>query len=218
MSPAQAGHMATETAGERLPPLGKTGIWWFLASEIVTFGGLIGAYLIYFWGSDHIQEPATHLSLAVGSINTLILLTSSLTMVLSHAASGKDDDRAAARWLSWTVLLGFAFLVIKGFEWTTEVGAGFTPAAGILLVLLLHHDGPSRPARPGGRGGERPPAALGAHGRGEVRRGPDRVRGPLLALRGPGVDLPVPAPLPDGVTRGRQKGRFGSGPGGALTG
>ncbi|MDP6620180.1 MAG: cytochrome c oxidase subunit 3 [Nitrospinota bacterium] len=131
MSPAQAGHMATETAGERLPPLGKTGIWWFLASEIVTFGGLIGAYLIYFWGSGRIQEPAAHLSLAVGSINTLILLTSSLTMVLSHAASGKDDDRAAARWLSWTLLLGLAFLVIKGFEWTTEIGAGFTPAAGI---------------------------------------------------------------------------------------
>ncbi|MFQ5915000.1 MAG: heme-copper oxidase subunit III [Nitrospinota bacterium] len=131
MNPAQASELAAHPPSDRALPIGKMGIWWFLASEIVTFGGLIGAYVIYFWGSERIVEPATHLSVPFGAVNTLVLLTSSLTMVLAFATAEKGDERGTRRWLSWTVLLGLAFLVIKGFEWGSEIASGFTPAEGI---------------------------------------------------------------------------------------
>jgi heme/copper-type cytochrome/quinol oxidase subunit 3 len=111
-------------------PTGKMGLWWFLASEIVLFGGLIGAYIMSRLGSGGWSEMAAHLSVPIGTINTFVLLTSSLTMVLAFAAADKGDQKGIRTWLLLTVLLGLAFLIIKGFEWGSEIGAGFTPMAG----------------------------------------------------------------------------------------
>lgn len=111
-------------------PTGKMGVWWFLASEIVLFGGLIGAYLMSRLASTGWSEMAAHLSVAIGTVNTLILLTSSLTMVLAFAAAEKGDQEGIRTWLLWTVLLGFAFLIVKEYEWSNELLAGFSPTAG----------------------------------------------------------------------------------------
>jgi len=73
---------------------------------------------------------AAHLSVPIGTINTFVLLTSSLTMVLAFAAAEKGDQKGMRTWLLLTVLLGLAFLIIKGFEWGSKIGAGFTPMAG----------------------------------------------------------------------------------------
>jgi len=106
------------------------GMWWFLASEIVLFGGLIGVYVMARLGGGGWAGMAAHLSVRIGTLNTLVLLTSSLTMVLAFAAAETGDRRGTGVWLLFTVLLGLAFLIIKGFEWANEIGAGFTPAAG----------------------------------------------------------------------------------------
>ena len=111
-------------------PTGKMGVWWFLASEIVLFGGLIGAFVMSRLGSGGWSAMAAHLSVPIGTINTFVLLTSSLTMVLAFAAAEKGDQKGIRTWLLLTVLLGLAFLIIKGFEWGGKIGAGFTPAAG----------------------------------------------------------------------------------------
>src|SRR3989304_10600711 len=105
-------------------PTGKMGGWGFLASEIVLFGGLIGVYIMTRLGSTGWPEMAAHLSVPIGTLNTFVLLTSSLTMVLAFAAVEKGDRKGMRTWLLWTVLLGLTFLIIKGFEWGGEIGAG----------------------------------------------------------------------------------------------
>ncbi len=111
-------------------PTGKVGVWWFLASEIVVFGGLIGTYLMFRLGSTGWSAMAAHLSVPTGTWNTFVLLTSSLTMVLAFAAAEEGDEKGIRTWLLLTVLLGLMFLVTKGFEWRHEIKAGFPPTAG----------------------------------------------------------------------------------------
>ena len=69
------------------------------------------------------------LDLWLGGLNTAVLLTSSLTMVMAFAAVDKGDPRKMRMWLSLTILLGLVFLGIKAFEWSSEMGAGFIPSA-----------------------------------------------------------------------------------------
>jgi len=110
-------------------PSGKLGIWWFLASEIVTFGGLIGSYIVFRLANPPWTEEAHHLSVLIATLNTIVLLTSSLTMVLAFAAVDQRDERKTRTWLLLTVVGGLVFLVIKAFEWSLEIGAGRVPGA-----------------------------------------------------------------------------------------
>jgi heme/copper-type cytochrome/quinol oxidase subunit 3 len=122
---------ASEHYYEKSLPIGKMGIWWFLASEIMVFGGLIGAYLLYRMASAGAwAEMAHHVSTTIGAINTVVLLTSSLTMVLAHAAIEDENRRRAKLYLGLTVLGGLTFLGFKALEYTTEISNGFTPLAG----------------------------------------------------------------------------------------
>lgn len=111
-------------------PSGRLGVWWFLASEIILFGGLIGTYILFRHGNPEWAAASEHLSLSIGTVNTLVLLTSSLTMVMAFAAVDKGDPRRIRTWLFFTILLGLVFLSIKAFEWSTEIGAGFIPSTG----------------------------------------------------------------------------------------
>lgn len=110
-------------------PSGKLGMWWFLASEIVTFGGLIGSYIVFRLANPPWTEEAHHLSVLIATINTIVLLTSSLTMVLAFAAVDQRDEHKTRTWLLLTVVGGLVFLVIKAFEWSLEIGAGRVPGA-----------------------------------------------------------------------------------------
>ena len=107
---------------------GKIGVWWFLASEIMLFGGLIASYVVMRVGGGGWADERAHTSLLIGGINTLVLLTSSMTAVEAFAAGERDDGRAVRRNLGWTILLGLAFLVIKGFEYSIKFSHGITPA------------------------------------------------------------------------------------------
>jgi cytochrome c oxidase subunit III len=107
-------------------PTGRLAVWWVLASEIVIFGGLLGAYIMHRIGHPAFGDQAVHTNVWAGGFNTLVLLSSSLSAVLAHQAAERGDGRAAARLLRLTVLGGATFLVVKGFEWTHEIEAGFT--------------------------------------------------------------------------------------------
>jgi len=112
-------------------PLGKMGIWWFLASEIMVFGGLIISYTLFRIQHGGWAAEAAHVNWRLGALNTLVLVTSSLTMILAYGAVESDDRPRVVRYLALTVALGLAFLGIKSFEYTHEIREGFTPFSGL---------------------------------------------------------------------------------------
>lgn len=110
---------------------GKMGIWWFLASEVMVFGGLISIYILFRMASAGAwAEMANHVSTTIGAINTFVLLTSSLTMVMARAAVSDEKRKHTKLYLGATILLGLAFLGFKAVEYSSELSKGFTPLAG----------------------------------------------------------------------------------------
>ena len=112
-------------------PTGRLGMWWFMASEIVIFGGLIACFLLFRWRHPEWGVEAEHTITAAGTLNTLVLLTSSLTMVLAHASVEQGAHERAARYLGVTLTGGLIFLVVKIYEYSHEIGAGFVPARSL---------------------------------------------------------------------------------------
>ncbi|MCG3205550.1 MAG: Cytochrome c oxidase subunit 3 [Elusimicrobia bacterium] len=105
---------------------GKCGMWIFLVSEIMFFTGLIGSYIVLRLGSGSWPNPWAVLNIPLLTINTTVLLTSSLTMVLAVSAIEQNDSKGAARQLLFTALLGMLFLVIKVFDYLHMIHQGFT--------------------------------------------------------------------------------------------
>lgn len=111
-------------------PTGRLAVWWVIASEIVIFGGLLGSYIMHRLGHPEWAEQAAHTNTWAGALNTLVLLTSSLSAVLAHKAAEEGKGAKAAGLLMATVSGGLMFLVIKSFEWGFEISHGFTITAG----------------------------------------------------------------------------------------
>jgi cytochrome c oxidase subunit 3 len=104
-------------------------MWSFLGTEIMMFGGLFFAYSLYrhlYPGAFHIGSH--HLNITLGTANTFVLLFSSLTMAMAVHSAAESKPNLTARWLVATWLLGAAFIVIKGFEWTADYQEGLIPA------------------------------------------------------------------------------------------
>ena len=112
-------------------PNGKLGMWVFLASEVMFFAGLLGAFIVLRFSNPAWPGPEGHLNVAIGTINTLILIGSSVTIVLALAASERDRLGAARGWLLLTILLGAAFLVIKGFEYAAKFEHHIFPSTNV---------------------------------------------------------------------------------------
>lgn len=107
---------------------GKTGMWLFLVSEVMLFGGLFVAYGIYHYlFPEMFREAHHHLNKVMGAINTVVLLTSSLTMALAIAMVQRDRPNAAKRLLEVTFLCACMFLVIKYFEYSHKIHDGLLP-------------------------------------------------------------------------------------------
>lgn len=98
------------------------GMWTFLVTEIMFFGGLFMAYLVYRWQSPTgFQEASHHLNIYWGAANTAILIVSSLTMALAvRAAQTSQPVRTQVGWLLATMGFGAAFLGIKAIEYTDK--------------------------------------------------------------------------------------------------
>lgn len=106
----------------------KMGMWLFLFTEILLFGGLFILYAGYrFIYSEGFAAAATELDVLLGTINTVILLTSSLTVVLAIVALQKENKKLSLFFLWVTVLCGLIFLVNKYFEWGAKFHHGVYP-------------------------------------------------------------------------------------------
>ena len=107
------------------------GMWMFLVTEILFFGGLFLAYTIY--RSQHPDAFAAgshHLSLLLGGINTVVLIVSSLTMALAVRAAVLRDRGNVTLWLIATMVLGAVFLGIKAVEYTEKFQHHLWPGNG----------------------------------------------------------------------------------------
>src|SRR3954463_10483713 len=91
----------------------KLAIWLFLASEVMLFGGLFSAYVYLRMGADDGYWPHGLLNVPVGTLNTVILISSSICVVLAWAALKMRKWHQYKLWLGTTIVLGAVFLTIK---------------------------------------------------------------------------------------------------------
>ncbi len=104
------------------------GMWAFLATETLLFSGLFAAYVVYRNAYyNGFVAGSNHLSLWFGTINTLVLLTSSLCVALAISEAQLNRSRGIFIYLVATILLGLTFLVIKYFEWSHDYHLGLIP-------------------------------------------------------------------------------------------
>ena len=111
---------------------GLLGMWIFLATELLLFGGLFGAFAVArIQHTEAFAEAAHHLDLMLGGINTVLLLSSGLAMALAEQAVKSQRRRAAMMLIGATVLMGLVFLGIKGYEWYLEYHHNLMPVLGM---------------------------------------------------------------------------------------
>jgi cytochrome c oxidase subunit 3 len=119
------------------PTGARIGMWLFLFTEVLLFGALFIVYAVYLSSYGwQFGRGSAELSIPVGATNTVILLTSSLTMALSIAALQRSDKKLSLRMLNATLLCACAFLVIKAFEWGGKFEHGIYPGSDRMLDLL----------------------------------------------------------------------------------
>ncbi len=121
----------------------KLGIWTFLASEIMLFGGLFSAYIMLRTGVPDWPRGATILNVPLATLNTIILITSSVTMVMAWASLASKSFSGYRKYMGATILLALAFLVVKAFEYGAKFEHHHFPSTnnfyGIYFTLTGLH-------------------------------------------------------------------------------
>jgi cytochrome c oxidase subunit 3 len=122
------------------------GMWSFLVTEIMFFGALFVIYTLYRWNyQDDFYKAHHHLDVAMGALNTTVLLFSSFTMVLGVHYAQLQNRLGVIRSLLVTILCAFIFLFVKYFEYSAKFrdnlypGAGFTTDSKIVAGANLNH-------------------------------------------------------------------------------
>lgn len=124
----------------------KLGIWLFLASEIMLFGGLFSAYIFLRIGApvwpgmigDHLYTSGAEiLSVPLATLNTMILIASSVTMVMSWASLMMDNFAKYKMYMGLTILLALGFLVVKAFEYGSKFEHGYFPSESNFLAVYF---------------------------------------------------------------------------------
>ena len=108
------------------------GMWLFLVTEVMFFGGIVTAYIVYRARAPvAFAEASRHLDVVLGSVNTVVLLTSSFTMALAVDAAHRRRRQLLTGFLLLTIALGGAFLAIKFTEYYHKYEAGLMPLLGL---------------------------------------------------------------------------------------
>jgi cytochrome c oxidase subunit III len=124
------------------------GMWTFLVTEIMFFGALFLAYTTYRWMNPKVFIDAhQHLNVAMGTTNTVILLTSSLFMALAVYNAQKVNKAGQLFWLFLTILCAFGFLIIKYFEYSEKIHHNLVPGPTFQYTSI--HPGPDAVAAVG---------------------------------------------------------------------
>ncbi len=134
--PQHRHHFATE---EQQREAGSFGMWLFLLTEIMFFGGLFFAYLLYRnWYYDAFVAASNTCSVPLGAANTAILITSGFFMALAVWAAEVHKKKMLVITLICTMLFGFAFLGIKYFEYKEKYELHHIPGASFDVSQFIH--------------------------------------------------------------------------------
>lgn len=114
----------------------RMGMWIFIFTELLLFGGLFLVYAIYRAKfSDQFHTAAHELNALMGTLNTVILLISSMTVAMSITAVQKGNKKLALTLVGLTIFMAFLFLVNKYFEWGHKIHLGIYPGSELLNKL-----------------------------------------------------------------------------------
>lgn len=118
------------------------GMWVFLLTEILFFGGLFAAYMVYrIWYFDAFAEASRSLSLFWGGLNTAVLIGSSLTMAMAVRCAQTNKRTATVNWLILTMILGAVFLGVKVIEYADKFEHHHVP--GYNFQWAAAHEAPA---------------------------------------------------------------------------
>ena len=119
------------------PEGSKIGMWLFIFTELLLFGGLFIIYSVYrFLNHDAFHLAAEELNTSIGIINTVILLTSSMTIAMSTTSLQKNQKKTTLILLSVTFVLALVFLVNKYFEWGAKFDHSIFPGSESMKELM----------------------------------------------------------------------------------
>jgi len=114
----------------------KMGMWLFLFTELLLFGGLFLVYAIYrFQNPEAFATAAKDLNVFIGTVNTIVLITSSLTVALSITAIQKGQKNLALGLIIFTIFCALIFMVNKYFEWGHKFEIGLYPGSPLMRAI-----------------------------------------------------------------------------------
>jgi cytochrome c oxidase subunit III len=116
---------------------GKIGIWLFLASEVMLFGALFASYILIRTGAPTWPRGATILNVPLATFNTIVLISSSVTMVMAWASLKRGRFGTFRLYMASTVGLGGVFLVVKYFEYSHKFESGLFPSTNNFLAIYF---------------------------------------------------------------------------------
>lgn len=115
----------------------KLGIWLFLASEVMLFGALFSTYVILRIGGHEWPLGASILNIPIGTFNTAVLITSSVTMVFSWTSLKEHNFARFKSFLGITIGLALLFLIVKGFEYGAKFEHHHYPKESTFLAIYF---------------------------------------------------------------------------------
>lgn len=119
----------------------RLGMWLFLATEVMFFGGMFLGYTVYrFLYPEAFSEGSSHLQLLAGTVNTAVLILSSLTIALAVRSAQTNHPKGSVKLLMGTMVLGVLFLGIKGYEYAEKFRSHHVPGASFHLGELHNAD------------------------------------------------------------------------------
>jgi len=125
------------------------GMWLFLVTEIMFFGGMFCAYLVYRTSHYYALAAASQtIHVLPGAINTAVLIVSSVTVVLAIHAIQVGKPKLCISYLAITIVLGFAFLGIKAYEYNQKFEEHHVPGPTFNFTDAYHTQGKTIPVDP----------------------------------------------------------------------
>ena len=115
----------------------KLGVWLFLASEVMLFGALFSTYVLLRTGADTWEHGAEFLNVPLAFTNTMVLIFSSVTMVMSWASLKMKNFGKYKLYMGLTFLCGVGFLVIKSFEYAAKFEHHLLPSTSTFMALYF---------------------------------------------------------------------------------